>query len=179
MNLLISHAAARVCVHTMTKTDMAWVLSFGFLSKGTSESRRKEKRRLADGAISKILIEVANRKHYRDRNIQLQKQCVCVKFIRGTYFRKNLNPRSAASFFIALQDLSTSASCSSVNTIGAVVFAIFLSLSLSLSVVVSSPPRKWGVCFNAWPRVIEWMGIYTCICELLRDAKRQQRWNGG
>ena len=39
----------------MTKTDMAWVLSFGFFSIGTSESRRNENICFADGAISKIL----------------------------------------------------------------------------------------------------------------------------
>jgi hypothetical protein len=39
----------------MTKTDMAWVLSLGFFSSGTSESRRNENICFADGAISKIL----------------------------------------------------------------------------------------------------------------------------
>jgi hypothetical protein len=39
----------------MTKTDMAWVLSLGFFSSGTSELRRNENIWLADGATSKIL----------------------------------------------------------------------------------------------------------------------------
>lgn len=39
----------------MVNTDMAWDLSFGFLSTGTLESRRKEKSRAAEGAISNTL----------------------------------------------------------------------------------------------------------------------------
>lgn len=39
----------------MTKTDMACVLSLGFFSSGTSESRRNENICFADGAISKTL----------------------------------------------------------------------------------------------------------------------------
>lgn len=40
---------------TMTKTDMAWGLSFGFCSAGIGESLKKENNFLAVGAISKIL----------------------------------------------------------------------------------------------------------------------------
>jgi len=43
----------------MTKTDMACVLSLGFFSSGTSESRRNENICFADGAISKTLQAVS------------------------------------------------------------------------------------------------------------------------
>jgi hypothetical protein len=53
----------------MTKTDMAWVLSLGFFSSGTSELRRNENIWLADGATSKILQH--NQTHMYQRNALL------------------------------------------------------------------------------------------------------------
>jgi hypothetical protein len=58
-NLHAAHSISRERYRTMTKTDMAWVLSLGFFSSGTSESRRNENICLAEGAISKILHHIS------------------------------------------------------------------------------------------------------------------------
>lgn len=105
---------------TMTKTDMAWGLSFGFCSAGTGESLKNENNFFAVGAISKIL----RFQMFSYLNLYYIYKKYIFSGVIKAYLMKSLRPKSAEFFFMTLHDFTTRASCSSVNT-------IFPSLSIS------------------------------------------------